>query len=387
MDAEEEKNQVENVFNEEGNSISTELTEMSNVTGNLPQYPEVTPDRQRVSGEYLKYHSIQLSSAEMANLWTGYLFESLVHHVFQCFLKHIEDEELKTFIEDCRAISKGHVDGIRSILETENFPIPRGITSEDINPNAPRLFSDIFIFNYTKNMAKFAANIICLAYTEGSRDDVRQLLSKHLDDLKKVDEKATQLLVCKGLHPYPPYIPVPKAVDFVKKQNFLTGFFGNKRPLSVIEIKQLFYVAQQNALGKTLLIGFSQVAQSKDIQQIFIRGKDLSNKFFKQIADIFMNEDIPMPPTYDGEVSDSTQSPFSDRLMLFHMALLGSYGIGNYGLGLSSSQRRDLAALFARMLVESGAFSEDVANLMIDNGWLEQPPLATNRDALAKRNK
>ncbi|WP_419158854.1 DUF3231 family protein [Rossellomorea sp. BNER] len=30
-------------------------------------------------------------------------------------------------------------------------------------------------------------------------------------------------------------------------------------------------------------------------------------------------------------------------------------------------------------------YSEDGANIMIDNGWMEQPPLAADRDELAKR--
>jgi len=37
-------------------------------------------------------------------------------------------------------------------------------------------------------------------------------------------------------------------------------------------------------------------------------------------------------------------------------------------------------------MAEIGAYAEDGANIMIDNGWLEQPPGAADRDLLAKGN-
>ncbi|NLF82791.1 MAG: DUF3231 family protein, partial [Candidatus Gastranaerophilales bacterium] len=51
------------------------------------------------------------------------------------------------------------------------------------------------------------------------------------------------------------------------------------RPLSVIEAHQLFYNAKQNAIGKALLMGFSQTARTKEIKQYFIQSRDLSNKY------------------------------------------------------------------------------------------------------------
>jgi hypothetical protein len=43
-----------------------------------------------------------------------------------------------------------------------------------------------------------------------------------------------------------------------------------------------------------------------------------------------------------------------------------------------------LAADYIRLTAEIAAFAEDGLNIMIDNGWLEQPPQATDRDKLAK---
>src|SRR5690242_2803476 len=109
---------------------------------------------------------IRLTSTEIAALWSGYSLESLVHYVFQYFVTHIEDQEIRTYIQRCWEISKNHMDGIEGVMKQENFPIPRGITSEDIIPNASRLFSDVFVLHYTKNMAKFALTVNALSYTE-----------------------------------------------------------------------------------------------------------------------------------------------------------------------------------------------------------------------------
>jgi hypothetical protein len=57
----------------------------------------------------------------------------------------------------------------------------------------------------------------------------------------------------------------------------------------------------------------------------------------------------------------------------------------NYGAGLSVSQRRDLVIEYTRFMAEMGLFAEDGAQLLIKYGWLEQPPLADDRDNLANK--
>ncbi|WP_229138655.1 DUF3231 family protein [Bacillus sp. REN16] len=91
-----------------------------------------------------------------------------------------------------------------------------------------------------------------------------------------------------------------------------------------------------------------------------------------------------MPMTIDQGVTDSTEAPFSDRLMLFHFSLMEYAGIGNYGVSISESQRSDLIVDYSRLLTEVMKFSEDVRNIMIKNEWLEKPPTAANRKELAK---
>jgi hypothetical protein len=226
-----------------------------------------------------------------------------------------------------------------------------------------------------------------LAYLYSSREDIRHFFSDLVDRLMLVGKQIKDLMISKGLYIHPPIIPVPDKIDFVKKQNYLAGFFGDIRPLSVIEAYQLFFNAKQNAIGKALLMGFSQTARTKEIKQYFIQGRDLSNKYLGDINRILLNENIDIAPSYDGEVTASTEGPFSERLMLLHTSVLISAGLQNIGMALSLSPRHDLAAMYTKMITEIESLANAGAKLLIENGWMEEPPLAPDRDALGKTNQ
>ncbi|GAM12495.1 hypothetical protein SAMD00020551_0630 [Mesobacillus selenatarsenatis SF-1] len=42
--------------------------------------------------------------------------------------------------------------------------------------------------------------------------------------------------------------------------------------------------------------------------------------------------------------------------------------------------------MYNRLSVEVQMYSEDGANIMIKNGWFEQPPMASDRDELIRKN-
>ena len=48
-------------------------------------------------------------------------------------------------------------------------------------------------------------------------------------------------------------------------------------------------------------------------------------------------------------------------------------------MGLGTSFRRDLGSVYNRLLLEIQLLAEDGANIMIENGWLESPPKASER--------
>lgn len=142
--------------------------------------------------------------------------------------------------------------------------------------------------------------------------------------------------------------------------------------------------ANRNAISEAWVTGFSQVAQSKEVRRYFERGRDLARKRHEIFQSLLRDEYLSGTMNYTSEVMDSTASPFSDKLMMYHTSFLAAPVIGQYGISIALSPRRDLATHYARLLTEMGQLSEDGANIMIKNGWMEQPPKAPDRKELAK---
>ncbi|MGD6775844.1 DUF3231 family protein [Sutcliffiella horikoshii] len=320
------------------------------------------------------HNHIRLTSAEIGHLWSSYLFETSVHHMFRYFLVHVDDPDVARFLEQCLNTSKRHVHRYMDIFKKERFPIPRGITSEDINTKAPRLFSDVFFLHYIDGMAKFALNGFALAVAEVSRKDVREVFHLHIDALQKITEMGKRLLLEKGLYSRPPYITTPEQVDFVENGHFFAGFTLDKRPLTVFEMNQLFQNVRSNSLGKALLKGFMQVTDDRKLCAYFEKGKSLANKYVTMFSTILLKEDCNVPSTYASEVLDSSISPFSNRFMLNHVTHLIAYGTANYGLSMALSPRKDLALMYLKVIGEVMTFAGDGAKLLIKHGWMEQPP-------------
>jgi hypothetical protein len=226
-------------------------------------------------------------------------------------------------------------------------------------------------------MANFALLNYAISYARSSRDDIRQLFRDKLVRLQEVDQIGTQIMISKGIYSSPPDFDICSGVDFIEDKNFFAGYFGEKRPLSILEINQLFFNLKSNILGKALMIGFSRAAKSKDVQDYILKGKEISDKYIQLFSDKLLKEDIAVPNSLESEVLSisSGESPFSDRLMLSQVVFLNTYGIGNYGMALSQSQRRDLTVMYGKIMVEVGLYADNGADLLIQNRWLEQPPL------------
>lgn len=331
-----------------------------------------------------QHENIQLTSAELAALHQNYLGDSMSICVFGHFLETVEDPEIKTVVEHAINISLQHVESIKKIFNEENIPVPIGFTEQDVNKRAPRLFSDPFYLSYIKHMARGGLAIYGFLQPHVFRSDVLSFYTKCLQSTIELNNEATVLLQKKGLAVRPAYIPYPDKNEFVHKQSFLSGFMGDKRPLTGMEITHLYANIQTNKLGEALSIGFSQVAQSNKIRKYFLRGKEISEKHIKVFSGYLRDENLPVPMTWDHEVSKSQEAPYSDKLMLFHFGLMNFSGSGNYGMSVAASQRKDIAAIYTRLNAEILLYAEDGANIMIDEGWLEQPPLSVDRNQLSK---
>jgi hypothetical protein len=329
-------------------------------------------------------HETTLTTSEISNLWTSYQNDSMAICALKYFLANSEDKDIQSILKYALNISQQHVEKVAEILKKEGCPIPIGFTNQDVNLDAPRLFTDKLHLLYILNMGKFGLSSYGLALSLVTRADIIKYYTDCLEETKKLHNDAKELALQKGILIRPPVIPKPKDVDFVKKQSFLTGYFGNRRPLLAVEIANLHYNAERNALGLAVIIGFSQVAKEKDVRKYFERGRDISKKHFELFNSILHEDFMNGIANLAQEVTDSTVSPFSDKLMMYHISSLTASGIGQYGISMSTSPRHDLGVIYSRLMGEIIHFSEDGANIMINHGWMEQPPEARNRKELAK---
>lgn len=327
---------------------------------------------------------IRLTAPEIASLWTQYIFETMSICFFRYALEHIEDHEVKSIYQTSLELSKKHVQKITEFMSKENYPIPLGFTEEDdVNIHAPRLFQDPFYLNYIYIMTLQGMTGYALSVSNSIRSDLRKYYITCMSETMELFDQSIDLMLSKGLFTRPPIISPPDSIDFVKHQSFLTGWLGDRRPLNAIEIGDISFNMLKMHLHAALKVGFIQVTQSKEIRQHFMRGLEIANKHIKIFESVFKEDKLNSPISWQSMITNSTSMTFSDKYMMYQIQLSTQLSLSFYGSAMSVNSRRDIGADYLRLILELLKFGEDGANLMIKNGWLEQPPTASDRESLA----
>lgn len=331
---------------------------------------------------------VRLTSAEIAQLWTQYMNDSGSICMLTFFLEKAEDEEIKPIIDHALNISKSHIDKLTSIFKEEKHVVPDGFRVEtDVNLQAPRLYSDTYVLHFIHTMSKIGLTNYSAAVASTTRADITDYYMECMTETMELYKISKELLLAKGLYIRCPYLPNLTEVEYVKKQGFVLDVIGEKRPLIAAEVSNLFANHQRNALGEATVTGFSQVAQSKDVKQFLVKGIEIAQKHTRLFGEKLTESNLPIPSTWAAEVTNSTSTTFSDKLMMFFTSGMISLSVGYYGTAVAQSPRVDIGVMYNRLSVEVQLYSEDGANIMIKNGWMEQPPLAADRDELVWKKK
>ncbi|ADU32151.1 DUF3231 family protein [Evansella cellulosilytica] len=327
----------------------------------------------------------KLSAAEIGDLFTNYLGDSLFSCMFEHFLEVVEDEDVKQFITFANEVSQKHTKAIEQIYQSEGIPVPVAFGESDVRNGAPRLFSDTFMVFYTTEMSKAAMISYGNAIAAASRHDIIDYFDMCMQDSIATYKKGITLLSEKGLDITPPTIPYPKKRDFVDKESFISVITGKTRPLTALEIKHLQLNMNTNILGKALQLAFSQTTTMDELRSYFRKGAELSQETLLELEKLLVNEDLPAPKLMDAHITDATEAPFSDKLMLFHTALAIAAGIENFGIAVSNILRHDIHLQFGALSGKVAKFANEGTNLTIKYGWLEEPPTAADRDKLSSK--
>jgi len=299
------------------------------------------------------------------------------------FVEKCKDPDIRSVLVHVLNVSTQHVNSMTELFNKANFPIPHGFTDEDFDINAKQLFSDSYMLIYTRFIAKYGLSNSQLAFTISTRPDICGFFEGCLNDFIEIHKRANEVLLAKGLLDRTPNIPTPDRVEYVHDvQSFYKGLIGQKRPLNALEIGHISLIASSKSIQNALILGFSQVAKSKKIKDYLSRGKQITDKQLEVLSSLFKDQDLPIPMTYQSQVTDSTESPYSYKLILFHLSVFIAHSIVEFGFATANCARLDLIVTFARLIGELTDYVKDGIDLSIENGWLEMIPESANRKEL-----
>jgi len=240
----------------------------------------------------------KLTAPEMGKLWATYMGNSMSNCILNYFLQHVEDQDIKKLVEHAKRLTEEFQRSVKEIFIKENIPLPHGFTEDDVNLSAPRLFADEVYVHYLKYAAKAGLSIYSIAIPLMYREDVRNFLTYCMNSTMELVEEIKTILMDKSLIIEPPIIPAPEQVR-IADTDYLSGFVGDVRPLHALEIAHLYDNIENNVTSKALIMAFSQVAKREKVRDIFIKGKDITNKAVERYMEKLHYESLPAPGFID----------------------------------------------------------------------------------------
>ncbi|GCD13165.1 DUF3231 family protein [Clostridium tagluense] len=330
-------------------------------------------------GDTLK---IPLISSEITGLWNSYMGDTMIVSVLKYFLNRVDDIEIRTILQQTSDISNQHISELTNIFNKEKLTIPDGFNDRDVNIDAPRLFTDSFYLHYLTFMSRVAMNNYTLILNQIARSDIRAYFSKRITENIDLYNSSTDLRLSLGIAIRAPRVEVNNGVQYVKSQNLITGWFGEKRSLLTVEITHIFSIIFSNLVGRAITTAFGQVSKDKAVTDYCFEGQNIATKYIYELTGLLTNEGIPIPSTSDSFVTNSILSPFSEKLMINHLALLSSSAISSFGMAMANTMRTDLELKYIKYTAQILKYSKKGANIMIDNGWLQQSPQAIRHENL-----
>ncbi|MEW9052111.1 MAG: DUF3231 family protein [Neobacillus sp.] len=325
-------------------------------------------------GIFKKSKASTLTAAETSALWLQYAGDSMAICVYKYFLNIVEHEEIKSILEFALQLAEGHITKITDFLKNANFQIPMGFTENDVNVNAPRLFSDQFLLFYSYIMTIHGLNAYSLAVTNTERQDIQDYFFDCVVSSKALFQKILELAKNQPKFSGVPSVPPTHQVEFIESPGFISNLVGDKRPLNSSEISTLFFNSTKTGFISSLSLAFSQVAVREDVRNFMLKNVKLARKDADSFDAILKEDQLPIPEKWDNEITNSTVSPFSDKLLMFHAGFLVNAALTYYGASLGSSFRSDIILNYTKVFtnaLQAGAISY---NILVKHGWLEKQP-------------
>lgn len=328
---------------------------------------------------------LKLTSSEIGSLWGEYVNGTAIDVVNRYMYSIIEDGAIKAIFNDAIKTFEKQKNQLVTFFEKEGFPVPIGFNESDLFLGKQRLFSDAFCLNYLHIMTLHGLLGHSTSFSVSVRKDLRDFYDSCDNDAKRMYHQTIELLLEKGLFQRDPlYYPYDHP-QFVSSTDFKDGLFGKGRTLAATEIISLSLNLKKSIMAKTLSIAFSQVAESKEVRKFLTESEKTADGQIKAFAKILQADNLPVPKSLETEVTISTDSPFSDRLLMYQMGFLFQVAQTYHGTGLATAMRTDLVTTYEGTILQNLMVTKNWFNIMVKNNWLEQPPLAPNRTEIANQ--
>jgi hypothetical protein len=328
---------------------------------------------------------LKLTSSEIGSLWAEYINGTATDVVNRYMYSIIEDEATKTVFNDAIQTFEKQKRQIITFFENEGFPVPIGFNESDLFLGKQRLFTDAFCLNYLHIITLHGLLGHTTALSISVRKDLRDFYDSCDNDAKKMYHQTIELLLEKGLFQRDPLFYAYEHPQYISSNDFKDGIWGKGRTLAATEIISISFNLKKSILAKTLSIAFSQVAESKEVRKFLTESEKTADGQIKALAKILQADNLPVPKSLETEVTISTDSPFSDKLLMYHIGFLFQAAQTYHGAGLATAMRTDLVTTYEATILQNLMVTKNWFNIMVKNKWLEQPPLAPNRTEIAKR--
>ncbi|WP_240377115.1 DUF3231 family protein [Bacillus piscicola] len=327
---------------------------------------------------------LTLTSSEIGSLWMEYVNGTMTDIVNRYMFSIIEDTAIKNIFDDALKTFEKQKNQLATFMENEGYPVPIGFTESDLHKGSEKLFSDQFCLIYLHVMTLHGLLGHTSSLSISVRKDLREFYDACGNDGKRMYHQTIELMLEKGIFQRDPIFYPTKAPEYVSSQDFKDGFFGKGRRLTATEIISISFNLKKSIMAKALSIGFSQVTQSKEVRKFLENAEKTIDNQIQSLSKIMHKDNLPVPKSIETEVTVSTNSPFSDKLMLYHIGFLFQTAQVYQGTGLATAMRTDLVTTYEGIILKNLTVTKKWFNLMVQNKWLEQPPLAPNRKELAK---
>ncbi|WP_203289211.1 DUF3231 family protein [Metabacillus sp. cB07] len=322
----------------------------------------------------MAHHNINLTAPEISALWTTYMQESASLCFLKHFMVHMEDEEIAPLVKEAMQLSASNLETVKRFLEGENYPVPDGFSDADVDLSAPPLYTDLYALSYVYRTSQLTLVSVSTLITNVARTDLLAFFIQVQQKVTGLYKMSVDLMLSKGIYDRPPKMTYPDSVHYVENNSYLTGWFGERRPLNSYELGEAFFIIERNYIGILLLKGFLQSMKDKEVKNYLLRAKKLAEKQVDVFNLLLKKEGHLGTIPVSLEVTDSEVCPFSEKLIMFMITASTGAAISLIGRSLSLSMRRDVAAHYLLIMKDIMLFTEDGTQLMIRRGWFEQPP-------------